>query len=110
MNCCIKVDFPQRLTPEITFMSCLSLNEINLFKKLLRFISINSKFVIISSYCKNLRKSITFCNRMQKLAKSVSLQNKVAPRIEWARSECEAPAVGKPRNATIPMHLRHYFS
>ena len=31
---------------------------------------------------------------------------KVAPRIEWARSECEAPSVGKPRNATIQIDLR----
>jgi len=31
--------------------------------------------------------------------------NKLRPRIEWARRECEALAVGKPRNATMPMHL-----
>ena len=37
-------------------------------------------------------------------------QNKAAPRIEWARSECEALAVGKPRNAPIPIYLRYYSS
>ena len=47
-----------------------------------------------------------FSNYYRIKVKKIEFGVFVAPRIEPARRECEAPSVGKRRNATMPKDLR----